>query len=263
MSDAKLSGRTAIVTGGGGAIGGAIARLFAAEGAAVLVADVRPDAALEVSNAIDEAGGRAAAWETDVSDPGSCKQAVDAALSEFGALHVLVNVAAAVSPDASVVDLDLADWNQAFVVNLTGPFLMCKYAVPHITESGGGAIINIASQLGTMGVPLRSAYCTSKAALIHLTRILAMEVAAANIRVNSISPGVIDTPRIMRRWSSHEEMQRNRGPTHLLGRVGKPEEVARAALHLASDDSSFTTATDLLVDGGYVAFKGTVDRMQG
>jgi NAD(P)-dependent dehydrogenase (short-subunit alcohol dehydrogenase family) len=263
MSDAKLSGRTAIVTGGGGAIGGAIARLFAAEGAAVLVADVRPDAALEVSNAIGEAGGRAAAWETDVSDPGSCKQAVDAALSEFGALHVLVNVAAAVSPDASVVDLDIADWNEAFAVNLTGPFLMCKHAIPPIKAAGGGAIVNIASQLGTMGVPLRSAYCTTKAALIHLTRILAMENAADNIRVNSISPGVIHTPRIMRRWKSVADMQQNRGPTHLLGRVGKPEEVARAALYLASDDSSFTTATDLLVDGGYVAFKGTTDRMSG
>ncbi len=263
MNDGKLGGSTAIITGGGGAIGGAIAKLFAQEGARVLVADLRAEAAATVAGAISAAGGKAVSCETDVSEPASARAAVDAAVAEFGALSVLVKVAAAVTPDASVVDLDLADWNQAFAVNLTGPFLMCKYAVPHITESGGGAIVNIASQLGTMGVPLRSAYCTTKAALIHLTRILAMEVASANIRVNSISPGVIDTPRIMRRWSSVEEMQRNRGPTHLLGRVGKPEEIARAALYLASDDSSFTTATDLLVDGGYVAFKGTVDRMQG
>ncbi len=263
MNDGRLGGSTAIITGGGGAIGGAIARLFAQEGARVLVADLRGGAAATVAGAISAAGGKAVGCETDVSEPASALAAVDAAVSEFGALSVLVHVAAAVTPDASVVDLDLADWNQAFAVNLTGPFLMCKYAVPHITESGGGAIVNIASQLGTMGVPLRSAYCTTKAALIHLTRILAMEVASANIRVNSISPGVINTPRIMRRWSSPEEMQRNRGPTHLLGRVGKPDEVARAALYLASDDSSFTTAADLLVDGGYGAFKGTVDRMQG
>ncbi len=263
MNDGRLGGKTAIITGGGGAIGGAIAKLFAQEGARVLVADLRGGAAATVAGGISAAGGKAVSCETDVSEPASARAAVDAAVSEFGALSVLVNVAAAVTPDASVVDLDLADWNRAFAVNLTGPFLMCKYAVPHITESGGGAIVNIASQLGTMGVPLRSAYCTTKAALIHLTRILAMEVASANIRVNSISPGVIDTPRIMRHWSSHEEMQRNRGPSHLLDRVGKPEEVARAALYLASDDSSFITATDLLVDGGYVAFKGTVDRMQG
>jgi NAD(P)-dependent dehydrogenase (short-subunit alcohol dehydrogenase family) len=217
----------------------------------------------QVAGEIAAAGGTAVAHATDVSDPTSAEASVAAAVEAFGSLTILVNVAAAVTPDGSVVDLPLEDWNEAFAVNLTGPFLMCKYAIPHIKAAGGGAVVNIASQLGTMGVPLRSAYCTTKAALIHLTRILAMENAADNIRVNSISPGVIHTPRIMRRWKSVEEMQQNRGPTHLMGRVGKPEEVARAALYLASDDASFTTATDVLVDGGYVAFKGTVDRMQG
>ena len=248
----KLAGRVALVTGGGGAIGGAICRLYASEGARVLVADLRADEAAAVAG---EIGDGARPFELDVADPAQGSAAVAAAVEAFGALHVLVNVAAAVTPDAPVEKLALEDWNQAFAVNLTGPFLMSKFAVPEIRNAGGGAIVNIASQLGQIGVPNRSAYCTTKAAIIHLTTILASEVAKDNIRVNSISPGVIQTPRTLRRFDKVEEFQASRGPLHMLGRVGQPEEVAKAALFLASDDASFTTATDILVDGGYIYLK--------
>ena len=253
--DGKMSGKVALVTGGGGAIGGASARLLASEGAKVLVADERQEAAESVSQEIIASGGAAEKIVIDVADPTQGKAAVDNAVAAFGGLHVLVNVAAAVTPDAPVDELPLADWNRAFAVNLTGPFLMSKFAVPEIRKSGGGAIVNMASQLGTIGVPNRSAYCTTKAALIHLTTILAAEVADDNIRVNSISPGFIETPRTRRRFDTAGEFHESRGKLNMLGRVGQPEEIANAVLYLASEDSSFVTATNLLVDGGYIYLK--------
>ncbi len=251
----KLEGGVALVTGGGGAIGGASARLLAAHGAAVLVADSNLDAASAVAADIRKQGGAAEPFEVDVSDPEQGRAAVEAAVAAFGGLSILVNVAAAMTPDAPVDELPLEDWNRAFAVNLTGPFLMAKFAIPHMRRGGGGAIVNMASQLGTIGVPDRSAYCTTKAGLIHLTTILAAEVAKDNIRVNSISPGVIETARTRRRFDTAEEFYAARGKLHMLGRVGQPEEVAKAVLFLASDDASFTTATDLLVDGGYIFLK--------
>ena len=250
--EGKLAGQVALVTGGGGAIGGAICRLYASEGAKVLVAGLRSEEAAAIA---DEIGDAAQPFALDVADPAQGSAAVAAAVEAFGGLHILVNVAAAMTPDAPVETLALEDWNQAFAVNLTGPFLMSKFAVPEIRKAGGGAIVNIASQLGQIGVPNRSAYCTTKAAIIHLTTILASEVARDNIRVNSISPGVIQTPRTLRRFDKIEDFQASRGPLHMLGRVGQPEEVAKAALFLASDDASFTTATDILVDGGYIYLK--------
>ena len=255
VENGELAGKVALVTGGGGAIGGAIARLFAAEGAATLVLDIDHEKAGAVAAEIQKAGAAAEPFAGDVADETIAARAVDRAVEAFGGLHILVNVAAAVTPDAPVESLSLADWNRAFAVNLGGPFLMCKHAVPQLRRAGGGAIVNIASQLGRIGVPNRAPYCSSKAAVIHFTTILAAEVARDNIRVNSISPGVIETPRTTGRFDTIEAFRETRGPLHMLGRVGRPEEVARAALFLASDDASFTTATDLLVDGGYIFLK--------
>ena len=255
MESGKLEGSVALVTGAGGAIGGATAKLLASEKAKILVTDNRLDAAQAVALEIQESGGVAEPFELDVSDQTAVQLAADAAKSAFGRLTILVNVAATVTPDAPVETLPLEEWERAFSVNLTGAFLMAKYAIPLIRDAGGGAIVNIASQLGTIGVPNRSAYCSTKAALIHFTTILAAEVAADNIRVNSISPGVIETPRTLRRFDRIEDFQAARGPLHMLGRVGRPEEVAKAVLFLASDDASFSTATNLLVDGGYIYLK--------
>lgn len=251
-----LVGRVALVTGGGGEIGGAIARLFATEGAGLVVADVRLAAAEAVAGEIAAAGGRAVAVETDVSRPTDAEAAVRKAVQTFGKLTTLVNVAAAVTPDGTVETLTLEDWTRALDVNLTGAFLLSKYAVPEIRRAGGGTIVNIASQLGQIGVPGRAPYSTSKAALIQFTKCIAGDHAKDKIRVNSLSPGGVDTLRTVHRWGSREAANRARGPGHLLGRTGRPEEIAAGALFLASAQSSFMTGADLLLDGGYLAFKG-------
>jgi NAD(P)-dependent dehydrogenase (short-subunit alcohol dehydrogenase family) len=258
MTAERLSGQVALIAGGGGEIGAAIARRFAAEGAAVAVADLEPAKADAVAKAITGKGGKGSALALDVANEASAEGAVMRTLDVFGKLTTLVNVAATVTPDGSIETLSLAQWNEALAVNLTGAFLMCKFAVPALRRAGGGNIINIASQLGHLGVPLRSPYCTTKAALIHFTRILAMDHAVDNIRANTISPGFILTERSSRRVGGKDKARVINGPRHLLNRPGEPEEIAAGAVYLASDDASFVTATDLLIDGGYIAFKGKV-----
>jgi NAD(P)-dependent dehydrogenase (short-subunit alcohol dehydrogenase family) len=254
----RLRGRVALVAGGGGEIGAAISRRFAAEGAMIAVADLDPGKADTVAKEIRDRGGHAEALAVDVANEASAKAAVARTLDAFGKLTTLVNVAAAITPDGTVETLSLEQWNDALNVNLTGAFLMCKFAVPAMRQAGGGSIINIASQLGHLGVPLRSPYCTTKAALIHFTRILAMDHAVDRIRANTISPGFILTERSSRRVGGKERARIVNGPRHLLNRPGEPDEIAAGAVYLASDESSFVTATDLLIDGGYVAFKGKI-----
>jgi NAD(P)-dependent dehydrogenase (short-subunit alcohol dehydrogenase family) len=251
-----LAGRVALITGGGGEIGGAIAMRLAAAGAAVAVADLRAVAAKQVADRIVDSGGRAIAVQADVSVAVDARKTIEQSVQSFGKLTTLVNVAANVTPDGTVESLTLEDWNDALAVNLTGAFLMCKYAVPEIRKAGGGTIINIASQLGQIGIAGRSPYSTSKAALIQFTKCLAIDHAADGIRANSLSPGGVDTERILRRFESREAANRARGPAYLLGRPGRVEEIAAGALFLASDESSFMTGADLLLDGGYLAFKG-------
>jgi NAD(P)-dependent dehydrogenase (short-subunit alcohol dehydrogenase family) len=260
MSEGQLlAGRVALVTGGGGEIGGAIARRFARSGASVLIADLRRDKAEAVAAEIGSTGGKAVALATDVAREADVKRAVQEVVTRFSKLTTLVNVAAAVTPDGTVETLTLDDWNNTLAVNLTGPFLMCKYAVPQIRRAGGGTIINIASQLGQIGVAKRAPYSTSKAALIHFTKCLAIDHADDNIRVNSLSPGGVDTERTLRRFAGDRAAaNRARGPNHLVGRTGRPDEIAAGALFLASDESSFMTGADLLLDGGYLAFKGSL-----
>jgi NAD(P)-dependent dehydrogenase (short-subunit alcohol dehydrogenase family) len=251
----RLQQRVALITGGGGEIGGAIARRFAAEGALVAIADLDPAKAAGVANAI---GGGAQAFAVDVADEASAQAAVAQTVAAFGKLNTLVNVAAAITPDGTCETLPLAQWNHAIGVNLTGAFLMCKFAVPQMRRAGGGSIINIASQLGHLGVPLRAPYCTTKAALIHFTRILAMDHAGDKIRANTISPGFILTERSSARSGGKDQARTRMGPLHLTNRPGEPEEIASGAVYLASDEAAFVTATDLLIDGGYVAFKGRI-----
>jgi NAD(P)-dependent dehydrogenase (short-subunit alcohol dehydrogenase family) len=254
----RLKGQVALITGGGGEIGTAIALRLASEGAAVVPADLEPEKAEATARKVIAAGGSAFATGLDVANPESCQRAVETAMSSFGKLTCLVNVAATVTPDGTVETLSLEQWNNAIQVNLTGTFLMSKYAVPHMRAAGGGSIINIASQLGHLGVQHRSPYCTTKAALIFFTRILAQDHAADNIRVNSISPGFILTERSSKRVGGKDKARVINGPLHLLNRPGEPEEIASGAAFLASSDASFVTGTDLLIDGGYVTFKGSM-----
>jgi NAD(P)-dependent dehydrogenase (short-subunit alcohol dehydrogenase family) len=252
----RLQGQVALIAGGGGEIGTAIALRLAAEGSAVVVGDLEKAKAEETAQKITAQGGRATATQVDVSDPASCEAAVAFAMTSFQKLTTLVNVAATVTPDGTVETLTLEQWNKAIGVNLTGAFLMCKYAVPHLRAAGGGSIINIASQLGHLGVQNRSPYCTTKAALIFFTQILAQDHAADNIRANTISPGFILTERSSKRVGGKDKARVINGPRHLLNRPGEPEEIAAGAAFLASSDASFVTGTDLLIDGGYVTFKG-------
>jgi NAD(P)-dependent dehydrogenase (short-subunit alcohol dehydrogenase family) len=252
----RLQGQVALITGGGGEIGTAIALRLAAEGSAVVIGDLEPEKAQATAQKVMAQGGKATAIGVDVSDPASCEASVAFAMKSFQKLTTLVNVAATVIPDGTVETLTLEQWNKALSVNLTGAFLMCKYGVPHMRAAGGGSIINIASQLGHLGVQHRSPYCTTKAALIFFTQILAQDHAVDNIRANSISPGFILTERSSKRVGGKDKARVINGPRHLLNRPGEPEEIAAGAAYLASSDASFITGTDILIDGGYVTFKG-------
>jgi NAD(P)-dependent dehydrogenase (short-subunit alcohol dehydrogenase family) len=251
-----LIDRVALITGGGGEIGGAIARRLASEGAQIMVVDAREAPARVVAEDISQAGGDAAWFAGDISDEAIARASVAKTLEVFGGLSILVNTAATITDDGTVETITLEQWNMALTVNLTAVFLMCKYAMPEIRNAGGGTVVNITSQLGQIGVPLRSPYSTTKAALMQFTKCLAVDYACDNIRANTLSPGGIDTERRMRRFKTREEARLARGPSYLLGRLGTVDEVASACLFLASNESSFVTGTDLLCDGGFLAFKG-------
>ena len=234
-------------------IGRATAERFSAEGASLVLADIDGDGIEKTAAEIAAGGGNVVGQRCDVSDAASCEAVVKRALDEFGKLNVLMNNAAYFIGKNTVEEVDIAEWRRAIDVNLTGPMLMSKYAVPAMRASGGGSIIHVASQLGSVGKPMRSDYCAVKGGLIQMARSMAADHVGDNIRVNSLSPGPIGTERIFERSGSEEAAQQESGALTLMGRVGLPTEIANAALFLASDESSFMTGDDLLVDGGYNA----------
>lgn len=251
MTGPALTGKAAVVTGAGNGIGRAIATAFASAGAAVMCLDINAGAAEETARRIASAGGRAQARRCDVSLESDTRAAAEAAQSAFGAIHVLVNAAATDDPNGTVLDITPADWTRVFAVNVMGAYLMSRAVLPAMVAAGGGNIIHIASQLGRVGAPARAAYCASKGAIIQLAKAMAVDHAAQNIRVNALSPGAIETRRLVLRFGDMETARRLSGPKHLLNRLGQPEEIAQAALFLASDAASFMTGADMLVDGGY------------
>ncbi len=246
----RLEGKTAIVTGAGGGIGRAICTAFGAEGAAVVCVDIDEFEAGHTATLVTTDGGVAAALVGDVALESTAAAAVSAG-AEMGGVTVLVNNAVYDLPLGPLTDIALTDWQRTMDVNLNGAFLMSKHAIPAMAARGGGSIIQVASQLGRVGRPGRPWYCAQKAALINLARAMAIDHAHQNIRVNSLSPGPTETGRYV---ANFDTVEAARASNHtLLDRLGRPEEIAAGAVFLASDESSFMTGADLLIDGGYTA----------
>jgi NAD(P)-dependent dehydrogenase (short-subunit alcohol dehydrogenase family) len=249
----SLQGKTALVTGAGSGIGRAIAMAFGEAGAAVGCADIDADAARKTSDAIAAAGGKTLPIACDVSREADAAAAASAVAGALGAIHILVNAAVATDPTGTVLDYSRADWDRVFAINVTGVFLMSRAVLPAMIAAGGGSIIHLASQHARVGAPGRAVYCATKGALVMLAKSMAVDHAGQHIRVNTLSPGAVETPRMTYRFGDMAAARAALGPKHLLNRLAAPDEIARAALFLASDASSFVTGSDLLVDGGFTA----------
>jgi NAD(P)-dependent dehydrogenase (short-subunit alcohol dehydrogenase family) len=250
----RLSGKVALITGAGSGMGRAAAELFASEGARVVVSDISEQAGNESVAAVRAAGGDATFVRADVAEWTDCEAMVAMAVDTYGALHVLYNNAGIFpADDGGVLDTPQETWRRVMAINLEGVWLGCKAAIPAMLDSGGGAIVNVASFVALMGAATAQiAYTASKGGVLSMTRELAVEYARQGIRANALCPGPIETPLLQELLS--DPARRARRMVHIpMGRLGKAEELAKAALFLASDDASFMTGAALVVDGGITA----------
>ncbi|HEX5994868.1 MAG TPA: SDR family NAD(P)-dependent oxidoreductase [Jiangellales bacterium] len=250
-----LTGKSAIVTGAGSGIGRAVALALAAEGASIAAVDVDPAGASATAAAIQAAGGRALALQADVSTDDECRRVVDQTVQTFGPVNVLVNNAGIIRR-ADVIGTSVEDWDRVMAVNVRSVFLMCKYTVPVMSAAGGGSIVNIGSGWGLKGGGNAVSYCASKAAVVNMTRAMAIDHGAAGIRVNSVNPGDTDTPMLReeaRQLNEDHALFLADAGDRPLRRMGRPEEIAAAVIWLAGDSSSYVTGAALVVDGGGLA----------
>ena len=252
---ARLSGKVALVTGAASGLGAATARRLAKDGAAVLLTD-RDLAGEDTAASITAAGGQAAFRLHDVTSHPDWAAAVEHAVHDFGRLDILVNNAGVAGGRHELMDHSYDAWRQILAVNLDGVFLGLRHAGPRIAASGGGSVINLSSILGKVGMAGAAAYCASKGGVTLLTKAAALEWALLGIRVNSVHPGFIDTPMVSNALADREdgnEMRVALMSAHPIGRFGVPREIADAIAFLASDDASFITGAELVVDGGFTA----------
>jgi NAD(P)-dependent dehydrogenase (short-subunit alcohol dehydrogenase family) len=250
-----LKNKVALVTGGASGIGRATALLFAREGASVVVIDVKATAGREVEGQISSTGGQALFLEADVSLDRDCQRVVQQVRQQFGAIQVVFNNAGIIRR-ASVLELSQEDWDRVMTVNVKSVYLVSRHVIPLMVESGGGSIINTASGWGLAGGAKAAVYCASKGAVVLLTKAMAIDHGPQNIRVNCICPGDTDTGMLRneaQQLGEPDELFLTEAARRPLGRVGKPEEIANAALFLASDASSFVTGSALVIDGGGLA----------
>jgi NAD(P)-dependent dehydrogenase (short-subunit alcohol dehydrogenase family) len=250
----RLKNQVALITGAGSGIGKESAILFAAEGAAVAAVDINQSAAEDVAQTIRDTGGTAVSVHADVSRAADCEAMIAAAEQHFGKLTILFNNAGIshADDDDSIATTE-AVWDLTFAINVKGVFLGCKYGIPALRRAGGGSIINTASFVAILGAATpQLAYTSSKGAVLSMTRELACIHARENIRVNALCPGPLRTELLMKYLNTEEKKQRRL--VHIpMGRFGEAVEIAKAALYLASSDSSFVTGSEFLVDGGITA----------
>lgn len=251
----RLKDRIAIITGAGSGLGRSSAQLFAKEGAKVVVADIIAKDGEETVRMIREAGGDAIFVQTDVSKATEAEKMVRAAIDNYGKLDILFNNAGIPVPQGKIADQPEETWDRIMAVNLKGPFLCSKYAIPEMLKGGGGVILNTSSAAGVMSAPMLVPYCISKAGVIMLTKGTASEYSHEKIRVNCICPGGIDTPFLDKSVEADPdalaEFKKQLIRRGAIGRLAKAEEIAQAALFLVSDEASYVTRASVAVDGGF------------
>lgn len=256
----RLKDKVSIITGAASGIGKATALVFGREGAKVLCADVNDEGAEATAAQIVDTGGEAASMRVDVAQEPDVQSMIAETVSRWGRVDVLYNNAG-IGFGMPVTQVPLDQWDRLMDINLKGVFLGCKHAIPVMLKTGGGAIVNTASDAGLIGTPMLSVYCASKGGVVLLTKSLAVEWAAQGIRVNCVCPGVIRTPILdpfiaqaqQLQGMAPEDVWRRMAAAHPMNRVGEPEEVGKAVAFLASDEASFITGVALSVDGGFAA----------